>query len=211
MSSASAPVGTEGLGTVGALLLAGGRGSRMGGVTKPLLEVGGRTLLRRAVTAVAGCRPVTIVAELLDPELEGVDWVREDPPHGGPAAGVVAALASWRERGEHPERVLLLACDLPHPDAAVAALTSASLPRDAAGACLVDATGRAQWLAGVYRLDALREAAHALPDAGRGAPMRALLGHLAIVEVPAPPRAVADIDTWQDLEEALRGAAEEES
>ena len=49
---------------VGAILLAGGRASRMGGVVKPLLEVGGRSLLRRAIDAVQGCDPVTVAAEL---------------------------------------------------------------------------------------------------------------------------------------------------
>jgi GTP:adenosylcobinamide-phosphate guanylyltransferase len=48
---------SEPAGGTGAILLAGGRASRMGGVAKPLLEVGGRSLLRSAVDAVRGCAP----------------------------------------------------------------------------------------------------------------------------------------------------------
>src|SRR5690606_26363151 len=98
---------SEPAGGTGAILLAGGRASRMGGVAKPLLDVGGRSLLRSAVDAVRGCAPVTVAAEVLDPALD-VDWVREEPPFSGPAAAVVAALASWDRRGIAPEWTLLL-------------------------------------------------------------------------------------------------------
>lgn len=185
----------------GAILLAGGRASRMGGVAKPLLEVGGRSLLRSAVDAVRGCAPVTVAAEVLDPELD-VDWVREEPPFAGPAAAVVAVLASWDRRGIAPEWTFLLACDLSHPDAAVAALGEAVVPRSTDGVCLVDDDGRPQWLAGRYRIDALRRAAAAQTDVARDAPMRALLGGLTLQHVPAAADTVRDIDTWQDLDEA---------
>ncbi|MGN6272909.1 MAG: molybdenum cofactor guanylyltransferase [Protaetiibacter sp.] len=185
----------------GAILLAGGRATRMGGVTKPLLEVGGDALLHHAVAAVQGCAPVTVVAEVLDAGLD-VDWVREDPPFAGPAAAVVVALTAWDARGVVPRQAFLLACDLSHPDAAVAALRAAEIPADADGACLVDGAGRPQWLAGLYRAEALRRAAASLPDAGRDASLRALLARLTLVHVPAATEIVHDIDTWQDLEEA---------
>lgn len=196
----TAAISTASISTA-AILLAGGRASRMDGVTKPLLEVGGRSLLRRAVDAVQGCTPVTVAADMLDAELD-IDWVREEPPFSGPAAAVIAVLASWRSRGIAPHRVVLLACDLPHPNAAVTALRAAALPDDADGICLVDADGRPQWLAGLYRAAALQRAAASVPDAGRDAPMRALLGGLTLTHVPASADAVRDIDTWQDLEEA---------
>ena len=48
-----------------AILLAGGRGSRMGGVHKPLLEIGGTTLLDAAIAAArdAGCDPIVAVGD----------------------------------------------------------------------------------------------------------------------------------------------------
>lgn len=197
-------------GGIGAVLLAGGRASRVDGAAKPLFDVGGRTLLAAAVTAAtdAAARPITVVAPVLDETLP-VAWVREDPPFTGPAAAVVAALASWPEEDD-PTWTLLLACDLPGVDAAVQRLVDdiLLLPSDTDGLCLADATSRPQWLIGVYRTRALRAAASVLPDAGRDAPVRALLDDLAITVVAAGDDLTRDVDTWEDLEEARRRAAQ---
>jgi molybdopterin-guanine dinucleotide biosynthesis protein A len=192
--------------TVGAILLAGGRGSRVDGAAKPLFEVGGQTLLERAVTAVrhAGAEDVVVVGPVLDETLP-VRWVREDPPFGGPASAVVAALAtpSPTEVGD-PEWTLLLPCDLARPDAAVRRLLAdaALVPSDTDGVCLGDEGSRPQWLTGIYRTAALRRGAAALADGGRDAPARALLDDLAVVVVRVPDDLVADVDTWEDLERA---------
>lgn len=203
---------------VGAILLAGGRGARVDGAAKPLFEVGGRTLLQGAVDAVreAGADPIVVVGPVLDDALP-VRWVREDPPFGGPAAAVVAALrasalhtsASTSDASAStpdPEWTLLLACDLARPDAAVRRLLDdlPLFPTDTDGVCLADAGSRPQWLTGAYRTAALRRAAASLPGAGRDAPMRALLDDLAIAVVRVPDGVVADVDTWEDLERARR-------
>jgi molybdopterin-guanine dinucleotide biosynthesis protein A len=189
---------------LGAIVLAGGRASRVDGEVKPLFEIGGRTLLAAAVTASAdaGAVPIIVVAPVLDPGLP-VRWVREHPPFGGPAAGVVAALTTLAV-DTSPEWTLLLACDLPEVEAAVCHLNAGLplLPPDADGLCLADSSGRPQWLTGLYRTRALRDAASALPDAGRDQPMRALLGALELVTVSAPDDLLRDIDTWDDWHEA---------
>ena len=189
---------------LGAILLAGGRSTRVGGATKPLFEVGGRTLLSTAVSAAtdAGARPITVVAPVLDETLP-VSWVREDPPFGGPAAAVVTALGTWPAATD-PEWTLLLACDLPWAGQAVRRLVDdlPLLPPDTDGLCLGDGSSRPQWLTGAYRTRALRAAASALPDAGRDQPVRALVAELAIAVVAAPDDLTRDVDTWQDLEEA---------
>jgi len=193
-------------GTHGAILLAGGRASRVGGAVKPLFDVGGRTLLDRALAAAAaiGGDPTTVVGPVLV-ERPGVAWVREDPPFTGPAAAIVAALGSWDPRDD-PEWTLVLACDLPDAERAVAQLVAdaALLPTDTDGVCLADPSGRPQWLTGLYRTRALRDRASTLPDAGRDAPVRALLDDLAIAVVEDATGASRDIDTWEDLEEARR-------
>ncbi|MBD3940169.1 NTP transferase domain-containing protein [Microbacterium sp. NEAU-LLC] len=189
---------------LGAILLAGGRATRVDGAVKPLFDVGGRTLLAAAARAAldAGAHPVTVVAPVLDESLP-VTWVREDPPFSGPAAATVAALASWPE-ADDPEWTLLLACDLPSVHAAVRRLVDdiVLLPSDTDGLCLGDASSRPQWLIGAYRTRALRPAASTLADDGRDASMRALLDDLAITVVTAPGNETRDVDTWQDLEEA---------
>ncbi len=130
--------------SVDAILLAGGRGSRVGGAVKPLFEVGGSTLLAAAIDAVraGGTGRVVVVAPVLDAALD-VDWVREDPPFGGPVAAVVAALPAV-----DADEVYVIACDLAAPAAAVHRLT-APIPPGADGVCLDD--GRRQWLIGRYR------------------------------------------------------------
>lgn len=198
-------------GGLGAILLAGGRATRVDGATKPLFEVGGRTLLSAAVEAAtdAGARPITVVGPVLDAALP-VAWVREEPPFAGPAAAVVAALESWLAGAEpEPEWTLLLACDLPRVGAAVRRLVAdiVLLPSDTDGACLADASSRPQWLTGVYRTRVLRDAASALPDRGQDAPVRALMADLAIAVVAAPDDLTRDVDTWQDLEEARARSA----
>ena len=189
-------------GSVGAILLAGGRASRVGGETKPLFEVGGTTLLAAAVAAAtdASAHPITVVAPILAPALP-VAWVREDPPFGGPAAATVAALASW---SKDPEWTLLLACDLPRIGAAVRRLVAdlPLLPRDTDGVCLGSGGSRPQWLTGAYRTPALRAAASALPDLGRDAPVRDLMADMAIAVLAAPDDLTRDVDTWEDLDEA---------
>jgi molybdopterin-guanine dinucleotide biosynthesis protein A len=194
----------DAVGGLGAILLAGGRATRVDGAAKPLFEVGGRTLLAAAVRAAAdaGADPVAVVAPVLDETLP-VTWVREDPPFSGPAAATVAALASWPAAGD-PAWTLLLACDLPSVGAAVRRLVDdiVLLPSDTDGLCLGDASSRPQWLVGVYRTRALRQAASALPHGGADASMRALLDDLAITVVTAPGDLTRDVDTWQDLEEA---------
>lgn len=241
MTDAAAP-GSSGSAsaTYGAILLAGGRASRVGGAAKPLFEVGGRTLLGAAIDAVrgVGCAPITVAgpvpsaagAPVTEPvetsshaangtsttpgtgrdlDLAGIDFVREDPPFGGPVAGTVAVLGSWRSRDALPEWTFLVACDLPRADAAVARLARdlPLIPRDGDGLCLGDEASRPQWLTGVYRTASLLRAADAIADHGRDASVRALVADLAITVVAAPADETADIDTWEDLERAREAAA----
>jgi molybdenum cofactor guanylyltransferase len=184
--------------TTAAILLAGGRATRMGGIDKPLVELDGRSLLQRAVDAVRHCSPIVVVGP--ESPVEGAEpiWVREDPPFSGPAAAVVAAI----EHVDDGEWTFVLACDLPFAEDAVAALAPAIgiLPSDVDGVCLGDGSSRPQWLTALYRTEALRGAASTLADRGRDAPVRALLDDLTIAVIAAP-HAARDIDTWEDLRE----------
>lgn len=195
-------------GTRGAILLAGGRASRVDGATKPLFEVGGRTLLAVAVGAAtdAGASPITVVGPLLDASLP-VAWVREDPPFGGPAAAIVCAVRSW-PADDAPAAAYVLACDLPGIRSAVRHL-DAHLARhpEADGVCLADADGRPQWLIGLYRTRALRGAAAQIADGGRDRSVRELLAGLDVIAVTADDALTRDVDTWEDLEHARATAA----
>jgi len=172
----------------GAIVLAGGSGRRLGGVDKAGVVLGGRTLLDRALAAVAGAAPVVVVGP--ERAADGVVWTREDPPGGGPVAGLAAGLAVVTD----VDFVAVLAVDQPGVTASTVDRLRAAVG-DASGAVLVD-DGHLQWLAGVWRTSVLRAAMPAEPE---GASLRSVLRPLAPVEVPARPGEADDVDTPQDL------------
>lgn len=192
---------TQPLAPTSAIILGGGRSSRMG-TDKLGLHLGGRSLLQRACDAVAPHASRVVVAGPERAEVTGptVEFVVEDPPFGGPVAGIVAALGSMPGEG----RCFLLAGDLAAPDEVVATLLAHATQLDASDAVVLeDADGWPQFLAGLYRTAALRDAAARL-ESVRDASVRRLLGGLALARVPAPARTLADIDTPEDAER--RGA-----
>lgn len=77
-------------------MLAGGTGTRLGGVDKAALELAGRPLLDRVLDAVAaaGALGTVVVGDVAAHGRPGVRVVVEDPPRSGPAAGIVAGLAA---------------------------------------------------------------------------------------------------------------------
>lgn len=207
-----------------AVILAGGRATRLGGVSKPDLMVGGQRLLTTAIAAAraAGCERIVVVGP---PGLEahGCLHAQEDPPFGGPVAALAAGLDALDGRNDGSRDAaarrldpqgdaLVLACDMPDAAAAVARLTAARRANpDVDGVCLVDASGVTQWLAAVYDRRALDRAFDALTDRdgrrGREGPDRATLHGAAMRRLTASVDLVTvadggsthDIDTWGDL------------
>jgi molybdopterin-guanine dinucleotide biosynthesis protein A len=185
-----------------AVILTGGRSERFGR-DKAGAVLGGRSLLRRVVDAVPGDVPVILVGPEPDADLgRAVHVAREDPPGGGPVAGVVAALPLVGT-----PIVVLLATDLPFLGDLPARLARDLAERDADAVLALDATGREQPLCGAYRTAALRASATAL-GGGHGAAMRALVAPLRRANLPPLPATVdpaMDVDTPADLARA-RGA-----
>ncbi|WP_067882534.1 molybdenum cofactor guanylyltransferase [Agromyces aureus] len=206
-----------------AVLLAGGRATRLDGASKPEQTVGERTLLDLAIDAArrAGARSIVVVgpSSLHAP---GCLVVREDPPFGGPVAAIAAGLAvlaaprrsrseaSRDQRTPHdPDAdadVLVLACDLPQATAAVERLLDGRGQHDTAdGVCLVDADGRTQWLTAIYARAALDRAFAVLDRGPDGAAMRHLFDGLDRTEI-ADDGTAEDVDTWADLDRARERA-----
>ena len=180
-----------------AVVLAGGTGRRMGGVDKPGLRVGGSTLLDRVLAACPDAG-TTVVVGPARPTARPVTWAREDPPGGGPLAGLAAGVRHTRAG-----LVVLLAADLPFvTPAAVGALFDA-LPPDADGALRTDPGGRDQPLLAVYRGEPLRRHLARLTEAHGGTtglPLRLLTAGLALARVPDPAGTVTfDTDTREAL------------
>jgi molybdopterin-guanine dinucleotide biosynthesis protein A len=154
------------------VILAGGRGSRIGGA-KALVELSGRPLVLWAVEGLQGAVPeVCLVAKpsTVLPPLPGVTVWREpvEPQH--PLVGIVTALALARGRA-----VLVCAADMPF----VAASTLRALgerPTDGAPALIASRDGLLQPLLGRYEPSALALLEPAVADAV--APLRAVVGAL---------------------------------
>ena len=199
--------------SVDAIILAGGRSSRLGGVAKASLFRDGRTLLQLAIDAAraAGGRVVVV-----GPEVETTDpvrFVRERPVFGGPAAAIAAGLDALRDgvAAEGPAQVAVLACDMPDAAPALAAVLDAATATAAAGTdadgwVAVDDSGREQSLLAVYHREALERRVAALrasqPSGDlAGVSVRQLLAGLVLRQVPIPDGGSADVDTWADATE----------
>ncbi|GAA4524730.1 MULTISPECIES: molybdenum cofactor guanylyltransferase [Nonomuraea] len=173
-----------------AVILAGGRAERLGGVDKPGLEVGGTPMVGNVAAAAREAGRVVIVGPAR--AIPGAVFVREDPPGAGPVpalrAGLAEVTAPW---------VVLLAGDLPFlaPSHLSTLLAHTGAGR---GAVAVDGEGREQWLLGVWEAAGLREALAAY----EGRSLRGLLAPLVGRRVPLPRQAWFDCDTRDDLEEA---------
>ena len=177
-------------------MLSGGGAARFGGADKASIELAGETLLERALGALGEIADVVVVGEEV-PTSRPVTFLREDPPGGGPAAGLLAGLAGF----PHPPRlVVVLAVDMPL--VTVATVQRLVLAAEYDGSLLVDAGGRRQYLCAAYRTEALLASA---PETSRqhGLPVRRLVGDLRLAEVPALEGEAQDVDTWDDLR-ALR-------
>ncbi len=176
-----------------AVILAGGRGSRLGGVSKADLVVGGVRLLDRVLAAAAGAATVVVVGRVAVPD--GVSTTMEEPPGSGPAAGLLAGLDAIAAPAP---RTLVLACDLPDAAGAVARLHAAAEADPAAEAlCVRNRDGGPEWLLGLYATAALRRAAAAYGDP-RNRSVRGMLGPLTPRLVDPGDASGHDLDTWAD-------------
>jgi molybdopterin-guanine dinucleotide biosynthesis protein A len=201
-------------GEFGAVILAGGRGSRMGGADKPGLVVGAGTIVGSVVRAAIGAGAFRIaVVGPPRPELAlirpgpagGITFTQEDPPGSGPVAALRCGMAAVGAAS--PATVALLAGDMPFLGVtelrALLAALGSSAREPAAGAVLTDDAGRPQWLASCWRTRPLAAALAAY----RGASLRGLLGPLLPAQVFCKPEAGepppwADCDTPDDLRSA---------
>ncbi|WP_286346474.1 molybdenum cofactor guanylyltransferase [Frondihabitans sucicola] len=183
-----------------AVLLAGGRASRLGGLDKTRMVSRGATLLDRAIEAAQEATALVIVG-LRDgtaPPARAI-LTREDPPWSGPVAALAAGLQALPVMSPS---TLVLACDLPRaPEAARALLAGArGSGREHDGFVAVDDAGYRQPLLAVYRTEALLQRLAALEAEGplAGLSLRRLLADVDLVEVPVPTELCADVDTPAD-------------
>ena len=179
---------------LGGIVLTGGSAVRFQGADKASIEIDGVTLLEHVLGALADVPEVVVVGDRLITS-RPVGFVREDPPGGGPAAGLLAGLTGFPRL---PRLVVVLAVDMPLVTTATVDRLMLSAEED--GALLVDDDGRRQYLCAIYRSEALVTAAPPLEEQ-HGLPMRSLVSGLRLADVPALPWEARDVDTWEDLTE----------
>jgi molybdopterin-guanine dinucleotide biosynthesis protein A len=185
-----------------AVILAGGRSSRLGGVPKAGLVLDGETLLERTCAALARAERLTVVG----PEPDDVGrlsragapvFVREEPAFAGPAAAVVAGFSAGT--GPRAPWCAVVACDMPRVAALMGVLLEEVGKGPPASLVAVDG-GREQPLAALYRSGDLAAAIDAVLAHGPAdnLSMRSLLASVRTRPVPVPPGTTHDVDTWND-------------
>ena len=175
------------------VVLAGGTAARMGGIDKAGVELQGRTLLELAVDAFVDADEVVVVGPPTVRTERPVTFVTEDPPRGGPVAGLLTGVDALRRR---PALVGVLAVDMPRVTPATwRRLREAAAGRD--GAFLVDGDGRRQ-LAGVLDVARLAGVRPGVEEQ-HGMALHRLLAPLDLALVPSTGDEAVDIDSWADL------------
>ena len=175
------------------VVLAGGTAARMGGIDKAGVELQGRTLLELAVDAFVDADEVVVVGPPTVRTERPVTFVTEDPPRGGPVAGLLTGVDALLRR---PRLVGVLAVDMPRTTAGtMRRLREAAAGRD--GAFLVDGDGRRQ-LAGVLDVARLAGVRPGVEEQ-HGMALHRLLAPLDLALVPSTGDEAVDIDSWADL------------
>lgn len=143
------------------VVVCGGMSRRMGH-DKAALEVGGATLLERALATLRPVCDEVLLATGASPRYVelGMPIVLDRAPDLGPLAGLEAALSAARR-----ERVVVLAVDMPNVDSELIELLCERAERDDCDALLAASADGVEPLCGVYHVR-LRAAARAALDAG---------------------------------------------
>lgn len=174
------------------IVLSGGTAARMGGIEKAGVEVGGRTLLDHAIEAFLDADEVVVAGSGTVRTIRPVTFVREDPPYGGPVAGLLTAVDALLRR---PRVVGVLAVDMPRVTPyTFRRLREAAEGRDGA---FLARDGRRQ-LAGVLDAARLAEVRPGLEEQ-HGMPVHRLVAGLDLALVDAVGEEGLDVDTWEDL------------
>ena len=193
--------------TADVIVLAGGTGARLDGASKPDVVARGARLLDHVLAGLERLRDQGLtlgrVCVVAPPEValpDGVLRALEDPPLGGPVAGIAAGLELLGRRDPGAGLAGILTCDAPLSWRALPALhralTQAGPELD--GACARDGE-HTQYLLGLYRHRALAAAVTPGGAPLRDVAVRRVLGRLRVSAITLPHGIVRDLDTWDEV------------
>jgi molybdopterin-guanine dinucleotide biosynthesis protein A len=185
-----------------AVVLAGGRARRLGGVDKALVDVGGTTMLDRVLAAAApNCEELVVVGPPRTTAVAGVRFTIESSPGGGPVPAVAAGL----DEAPVADVVVVLAVDLPLLTSRDVATLCAGLDAgDTDAVAALDHRGRPTPLLAASRAEVLRAA---VDNLGSGDPAARLLpAATAVVDLGLG--GTLNVNEPADVERAERAADE---
>lgn len=193
---------------IAAVILAGGKGERLGGVVKAALRIGDLALLERVTAIVAPhASPLLVACGLLDPSQLGLEPRHVAIPdlpidYAGPLAGVAAA-ADWLLRQPAPPDYLLsIAVDTPFAPPDLLPRLLAELPA-ASGAAIAHYGGQDHPTNALWRLPSLAPLPAAMAAGTAPRSLRRLAADLGAVPCPWLPSPAGDpfasINTPADL------------
>ncbi|GMU02650.1 hypothetical protein KH5H1_67700 [Corallococcus caeni] len=180
-------------------ILAGGQGTRLGGVAKGLLSVGGLTTLERLRAFGSHFEDVVLVANVPEPyERFGLRTVADAVKGKGAPGGVHAALGA-----AHTAWVFVVACDMPFVTESAARVVLDARAIDVDAVCF-ERDGRWEPLFAAYRTELVTRWGEALTE---DPSMRRVLMRLrtrtllvdALRAVDPELRALANVNTPEDL------------
>jgi molybdopterin-guanine dinucleotide biosynthesis protein A len=178
-----------------AVVLSGGRGSRLGADKAAVLIDEVSSMNHVLVSLPAAIHVIVVGPEPRNP-VRSVTVTRESPIGGGPVAALAAGLQLVTST-----IVAVVATDMPFAGRLLARLVQ-ELPAGVDALMPIDTAGRRQPLCAAYRTTALRSAMSLLGDPN-GASMRALTAHLVVSEILIEDdTSLHDIDTTGDLDRA---------
>ena len=189
------------------VVLAGGTGARLDGASKPDVVARGLRLLDHVLAGLEQLReqglPLGRVCVVAPAEVAlpgGVLRALEDPPLGGPVAGIAAGLDVLGRSGPVAELAGILTCDAPLSWRALPALHRALVQAgpELDGVCARDGE-HTQYLLGLYRRRALATAVAPGGVPLRDTAVRRALRPLRIAALPVSRDVVRDLDTWAEV------------
>lgn len=180
---------------IAAVILAGGRGERMGGAVKANLMVGGRRLLDRLGDALAPADAVLVAHGRIDPAVLGLPAGHIAVPDlesdcGGPLAGLAGAVAWAQLQPDRPDILVLAPVDTPF-------LPADYIPRLVAGlasrpAAIATYAGQAYPTSSAWSLEAIADLPRQVADGSAPHSLRRLAAALGATEVVFPAHAGGD-------------------
>lgn len=179
---------------IAAVILAGGRGERLGGVIKANLTIGGTRLLERVTAVLGGAAEAILVScggfepaslDLLPGQIAIPDLPTD---YAGPLAGLAAAV-DWATRQPRPPEILVLAAvDTPFlPPDYLARLAEAASP-----AAIASFAGQPYPTSSAWRFDAVADLADGVRAGTASHSLKRLGQALGAADVPFPAHAGGD-------------------